>query len=107
MLDQGTRALVVAKESADVNNARTADTETKVKCMKIDCKFSHLSNDYTIQQFELEKGNNYPSVKGRPRKNLTFWLETLSANSTILEIIGNGYNIPFFKTVKCVSFQNN
>ena len=38
--------------------------------MKIDNEFSDLSNDYTIQEFEFEKGNNYPSVKGRLKKNL-------------------------------------
>ena len=66
-----------------------------------------LSNDYTIQEFEFEKGNNYPSVKGRLKKNLIFRRETLSAHSAILEIIDNGYKIPFFKTPKCASFRNN
>ena len=67
----------------------------------------HLSNDYIIQEFELKNGNNYTSVKGRLKKNLIFWIETLSANSTILEIIDNGCKIPFFKTAKGTSFQNN
>ena len=44
---------------------------------------------YTIHEFEFEKGNNYPSVKRRLKKNLIFWQETLSAISTILEIIDN------------------
>ena len=35
------------------------------------------------------------------------WQETLSANSTILEIIDNCYKIPFFKTPKVASFCNN
>ena len=75
--------------------------------MKIDNEFSYLSNDYTIQEFEFEKGNNYPSVKGRLKKNLIFWQETLSGNSAILEIIDNGYMIPFFKTPKYSLFPNN
>ena len=33
--------------------------------MKIDNEFSNYSNDYTIQKFEFEKDNNYPSVKGK------------------------------------------
>ena len=106
MSDRGTRALVVAKEGTGSDTVRTPDTETKVEGMKIDNEFSYLSNDYTIQELEFEKGNNYPSVKGRLKKNLT-WQETLSANSSILEIIGNGYKIPFFKTTKCASFRNN
>ena len=75
--------------------------------MKIDNKFSDLSNDYTIQEFEFEKGINYPSVKGRLKENLIFWRETLSANSAILAIIDNGYKIPFFKTPKRASFRSN
>ena len=107
MSDRGTRASVAVKECTGANTARTPDTETKVEGMKIDNEFSDLSNDYTIQKFEFEKGINYPSVKGRLKKNLIFWRETLSANSAILEIIDNGYKIPFFKTPKRASFRNN
>ena len=70
--DRGTRALVVVKEGTGVNTARTPDTETNVEGMKIDNGFSDLSNDYTIQEFEFEKGNNYPSVKRRLVKKLFF-----------------------------------
>ena len=90
MSDRGTRALVVVKEGTGANTARTSDTENKVEGMKIDNEFSDLGNDYTIQEFEFEKGINYTSVKGRPKKNLIFWRETLSPNSAILEIIDNG-----------------
>ena len=88
MSDQGTRALVAVKEDTVVNTARTPDT--------IGNEFSDLSNDDTIQEFEFEKGNNYPSLKRRLKKNLIFWWETLSANSPILEIIDNGYKIWIF-----------
>ena len=102
-----TRALVVAKEGTGANTARNPDTETKLEGMKINNQLSDLSEDYNIQEFELEKGNNYPSLKGRFKKNLIFWQETLPANSAILEIINNDYKIPFFKTPKRASFRNN
>ena len=60
-----------------------------------------------FRNFEYKKGNNYPSIKGRLQKNLIFWQETLPANLAILEIIHNGYKIPFFKTPKCASVHNN
>ena len=82
--DRWTRALVVAKEGTGANTARNPDTETKLEGMKINNQLSDLSEDYNIQELELEKGNNYPSVKGRFKKNLIFWQETLSANSAIL-----------------------
>ena len=99
--------MVVAKEGTGANTAQNLDTETKVEGMKIDNELSDLSEDYNIQEFEFEKGNNYPSVKGRLKKNLIFWQETLSANYAVFEIIDNGYKIPFFKTSKRVSFCNN
>ena len=101
MSNRGTCALVVVKEGTGANTARVPDTETKVEGMKIDNEFSDLSNYYTIQEFEFENGNNYPSVKGRLKKNLIFWQETL------LEIIDNGYKILFYKTPKRASFCNN
>ena len=106
MSDRGTRALVVATEGTGANIAQTPDTETKVEGMKIDNEFSDLSNGYTLQEFEFEKCNNYPSVTGRLKKSL-IWQETLSVNSVILEIIDNGCKIHFFKTRKCASFRNN
>ena len=107
MSDRETRASAVVKEGTGANTSRNSGTETKVDSMNIDNEFSDLSNDYTIQEFEFEKGINYPSVEGRLKKNLIFWWETLSANSAVLEIIDNGYKIPFFKTPKRASFCNN
>ena len=75
--------------------------------MEIDNYFPDISMDYTIQKFESEEGNNYPSVKGRLKKKIIFWPETLPANSAIVDIIDNSYKIPFFKTPKCASFHIN
>ena len=60
----------MVREGTGTNTARTLDKETKVEGMKIDNEFSDLSNHYNIQEFEFEKGNNYPFVKGRLKKNL-------------------------------------
>ena len=62
----------MAKEGTGANTARTPDTETKVERVEIDNEFSDLSEDYNVQESEFEKGNNYPSVKGRLKKNLIF-----------------------------------
>ena len=60
------------KESTGANTARTPDTETKTEGMKTDNDFPDLTKDYTIQEFEFEKGNNYPYLKGRLKQNLIF-----------------------------------
>ena len=46
--------------------------DTKAEGMKFDNEFSDLSMVYTIQEFELEKVNNYPSIKGRLKETLMF-----------------------------------
>ena len=63
MSDRRTRTLVAVKEGTRANTTRTPDTETKLEGMKIDYEFSDLSNDYTIQEFDFEKGNNFPFCK--------------------------------------------
>ena len=104
MSDRGTRASVAVKEGSGANTARTPDTETRVEGMKIDNEFSDLSNDYTIQKFEFAKGINYPSVKGRLKKNVIFWRETLSVNSAILEIIDMVTRFPSLKHLNVLHF---
>ena len=104
MSERGTCVLVTAKEGTGANTARTPDTETKVEGMKTDNEFSDLSEDYKVQEFEFEKGNNYPSVKGRIKKNLIFWQETLSTNSTVLDIIDNVTRFPSLKHLNVLHF---
>ena len=58
------------KEGTGKNTAQTLDKKTNVEGMKIDIEFSDLINDCTSQESEFEKGNNYPSVKGRLKKNI-------------------------------------
>ena len=87
MSDRGIRALVVTKEGSSANTARAPDTETKAEGMKID---NDSTKDYTIQEFQLGKDNNYLHAKGRHKKKLIFWQKTLSAYSTVLEIMDNG-----------------
>ena len=104
MSERGTCVLVTAKEGTGANTARTPDTETKVEGMKTDNEFSDLSEDYKVQEFEFERGNNYPSVKGRIEKNLIFWQETLSTNSTVLDIIDNVTRFPSLKHLNVLHF---
>ena len=91
----------MAKEGTDANTDQLK-TEKLKEIVKTYNEFSDLSVDYTIQEFEFEKANNQLSVKERLQKYLIFQQETISAKSALLEIIGNGHKIPFFKTT---SFQ--
>ena len=68
MSDRRTRTSVVVKEGTGTDTARTPDTETKLEGMKIDYEFSDLSNDYTIQEFDFEKGNNFPFCKRKTQE---------------------------------------
>lgn len=56
----GTHGLVVAKERTVANTLQTPDTKTKVEDVDIDDEFSDLSMNYTTQEFEFQKDDNYP-----------------------------------------------
>ena len=91
-------------EPISVRNSCSLPTAVEVLATVV----SNKGHKRKRQVSESDKsGINYPSAKGRLNKNLIFWRELLSANSAVLEIINNGYKIPFFKTPKRASFRNN
>lgn len=52
----------------------------------------------TSESFEFEQSNAQSEFKvGSLRQNISFWSETLKANSFIVESITEGYRIPFFE----------
>ena len=47
------------------------------------------------------------SVKGKLKENLAFWKNTIEANSFILNVIKEGYRIPFIENPSSVFLSNN
>lgn len=65
-----------------------------------------VKDEYLLDQFEQYEYKNQNScsvkVKGRLRTHLHFW-RNMCAYDNILEIIKNGYKIPFYSTSKMFS----
>ena len=57
----------------------------------------------TFNNSELDSGDN---VKGRLKKNVMFW-EQLETNNYILDIINDGYRLPFLQIPREYISQNN
>ena len=64
------------------------------------------NNKYTDNYYEYEEGEKLMLVKGRLRKNISFW-ESINTNSYILDVIHNGYKIPFYTLPERNHSENN
>ena len=57
------------------------------------------------EKYELTRG--VVSAKGKLKDNLSFWENTIEANSFILSVIKEGYRIPFIENPSSVFLSNN
>ena len=55
---------------------------------------------------DYESGISYPLIKGRLKSNIDFWRK-IGASQFVLDIIENGYAIPFYETPRKAEFSNN
>ena len=62
--------------------------------------------DFDKNLSEYEQGESEICVKGRLKRRLHFWQE-IGVDENVLDIIENGYKIPFISTPKPAEFKNN
>ena len=62
--------------------------------------------DIYRRDWEVSTGTEAVIVKGRLRRNIQYWRD-IGCNKTILEVIGEGYRIPFYKSPPSVFLRNN
>ena len=55
---------------------------------------------------KLHQENNM-SVKRKLKQNQSFWRNTIKANDTVLNIMQEGYRLPFLETPDTARFSNN
>lgn len=85
------------------------DNKTKSRAQPEVSEF--VKDEYLLEQFEQYEYKNQTScsvkVKGRLRTHLQFW-KNMCAYDNILEIIKNGYKIPFYSVPqRCFQKNNN
>ena len=95
-----------------INNPRTE--KTNVEGNKILSKFVEQSGEpyeaienLNDRKFEIEVNSQYISVKGKLKQHYDYWQNTIKANEAILNIIQEGYKLPFVETPSEAIFRNN
>ena len=92
-------------------NARSSSDPGAVAEDKTKSKVQHEASDfvkdeYLIEHYEYQTETSCSDkVKGRLRSHVQFW-EEIGAYSNILDIIKNGYKIPFY-SLPSTCFQKN
>jgi len=95
---------VTGKETAAKvaqGTARNKTSEDKYISLKSKLLFLRYKNE-NFYNDESDKNN----VKGRLRKRLKVWKD-IGANKFILDVIENGYKLPFISTPTNIRFKNN
>ena len=102
------RTWVIGEETAQSSTSQQVpdkDTNDKYYFDFVDNDKSELKEQLNIL-YEYEQSVTVQSVKGRLKKHLDYW-KKIEANSYVLDIIENGYAIPFITTPDSVFSKNN
>ncbi|MCG7876850.1 MAG: DNA N-6-adenine-methyltransferase [Candidatus Thiodiazotropha endolucinida] len=82
------------------------DTDMQDEYISPSCNDRHSNNGLTTDYFEYEQNQTSIIVKGRLKQNIEFW-RNIGANSFVLDIIENGYKIPFYSFPPKMRLKNN
>ncbi|VDI82350.1 Hypothetical predicted protein [Mytilus galloprovincialis] len=93
-----TRQRTEIKDINDKYSLNLIDTENLGKNEHLDI--------IQLDSFEYEKSFQSASVKGRLKEHLNYWQE-IDTNTFVLDIIKNGYSIPFITTPPVMFNENN
>ena len=107
---------VVETKATEVKTIRKFNS--KIKQTVFAGKFSYNSFDNNMElidsfenlrnrEFEFSSQEKYISVKGKSKQNQSFWENNIKANDTVLNIIQEGYRLPFLETPDTARFGNN
>ena len=66
-----------------------------------------LLDDFLNNFVEYEQGLSPPIVKGRLKASYDFWESQIRADSWVLDIIANGYSLPFVRLPDSCYLRNN
>ena len=113
-----TPAWVVESKATGERTVPKFNSTTKQTEFKGEGKISYNSFDSNIEliddfqnlknrEFDFTNKEKYLSVKGKLKQNQSFWKNTINANDTVLNIIQEGYRLPFLETPDTARFSNN
>ena len=92
-------------------NSTTKQTELegKVSYNSFDSNIELIHGFQSLKNrgFAFTNQEKYISVKGKLKQNQRFWKNTIKTNETVLNIIQEGYRLPFLETPDTARFSNN
>ena len=80
----------ISVQPQQLSNPQVPSEATQGKPLKDEYDYDRFTHDY----FEYEQGQKSILVKGRLKMHINFW-RSIGASDFILDIIENGYKIPF------------
>ena len=91
------------------STTKQTEVEGKVSYNSLDSNLELLDDFQNLKnrEFEFTNQENYISVKGKLKQNQSFWKNMIKANDTVLNIIQEGYKLPFLETPDTARFSNN
>ena len=105
-------------ESKAIGEKTVQKFNSTTKQAELEGKVSYNSFDFNIElingfqnvknrEFEFTNQEKYISVKGKLKQNQSFWKNTIKAKDTVLNIVKEGYRLPFLETPDTATFGNN
>ena len=93
------------------NNVQCNASYHSLDKVNLSSKSYHGDNNFELQDdsfqlFECDSDPTVVNVKGNLKRNLDFWLE-INANDYILDVINNGYRLPFKDIPDSAHLKNN
>ena len=111
--NQQTSAWHVVKQDIGEQTAQTSKHHPPLGNLKTSKekqtdKLSFVNNNFIDHStsFSPTICNPSVSVKGRLKKSFKYW-ESIGANENILDVVRQGYKLPFIETPKSANFKNN
>lgn len=68
-----------------------------------DGKFEYKNQSISLKNYDI----NVSKVKNNLKNNTDFWINTLKANKTVINILKEGYKLPLFSIPDQAKFKNN
>ena len=98
----------------EVSSANTTPVDLQHRCTSVlTVDKPAIGNTTALMQSKRIEGTKIlsntltPKIKGSLKRHISFWRETLKANSFILSTIEHGYKIPFRLNPPSLRFENN
>ena len=91
--------------SPPVNQEKAQEQASNRHSKELEVKYDHIIN-FDDEKCDYEQGSSTKFQKGSLRANLSYWRK-IEASDFVLDVVANGYKLPFIIMPKRQEFKNN